>query len=250
MKRSMSSIHVGTSGWTYDDWAGIFYPPEVKGAERLPYYVKHFDTVEINASFYRIPTQAMIDAWNRRFPETFALVVKGPRLITHVKKLADCREQLDWFLNRVLQLRTLRVILWQLPPSLGKDPERLDGFLAMLPATVRHAVEFRHQTWWDRETADLLSRRRAAAVAISHPSLPGDLWPTSDFLYLRFHGLGAQVYRYDYSPDELAGWAERVKAVLEGRTLYAFFNNDYYGNAIRNARTFREMLMSFDEQDR
>jgi len=235
-------VYVGTSGWTYDDWTGPFYPEDVKGADRLAFYVQRFATVEVNATFYRTPTQAMIDAWNRRLPADYHLVVKASRFITHRKKLADCVEPVQRFLDRVLELRTLRVILWQLPPSLHQDLDRLDRFLAGLPSGVRHAFEFRHPSWWDPRVADVLAQHRAAFVAISHPKLPDSLVVTTDFLYLRFHGLGKQLYRYDYSEEELAAWAERVKPHLRGRTLYAFFNNDYEAHAPRNAAMFGELV--------
>jgi uncharacterized protein YecE (DUF72 family) len=235
-------IHVGTSGWSYKDWAGVFYPPKIKGADQLAYYAGQFDSVEINATFYRTPNQPMIDAWNRNLPPSFHLVVKGARSVTHLKKLANCEDPLALFLDRVLQLRTLRVILWQLPPSLHKDVARLDHFLAMLPGGVRHAVEFRHASWWDDEVTETLTRHKAALATLSHPQLPDRIDVTTDFLYLRFHGVGQQLYRYDYSRDELARWAERIRPHLSGRTLYAFFNNDYEANAPRNAAVLRELL--------
>jgi uncharacterized protein YecE (DUF72 family) len=242
MSKKKTRIYVGTSGWTYDDWTGPFYPHDVKGAERLTFYAGRFPTVEVNATFYRFPTQTMIDAWNRRLASRFHLVVKGSRAVTHLKKLKDCQEPLSGFLDRVLQLRTLRVILWQLPPSLHKDIARLDAFLLSLPAKVRHAVEFRHPSWWEEEVAEVLKQHNAAFVAISHPTLPDTVYPTTDFLYLRFHGVGRQLYRYDYSDEELGDWAKRVKPRLRGRTLYAFFNNDYNANATRNAATFQALF--------
>lgn len=236
-------VHVGTSGWTYDDWTGPFYPKDVRGAERLSFYAEQFGTVEVNATFYRLPFQGMITAWNRRLPDRFHLVLKGPRLITHLKRLQDCTDPLKKFFDRVLPLRTLRVILWQLPPSLRQDLSLLQRFLELLPSGVRHAVEFRHQSWWSEETTGLLSRYRAAFVAISHPSLPDDLEPTTDFLYLRFHGLGKQLYDYDYSRRELDAWIAKVKPLRRGREIYAFFNNDIGARAPANAATFREMLV-------
>jgi uncharacterized protein YecE (DUF72 family) len=234
-------MHVGTSGWTYDDWTGPFYPDEVKGAERLVFYAAQFDTVEVNATFYRLPFAGMITGWNRRLPPSFHLVLKGPRLVTHHKRLRDCLEPLDRFLERVRELHTLKVLLWQLPPSLQRDLELLDRFLGQLPSYVRHAVEFRHLSWWDDETVRLLARHETAFVAVSHPKLPDDILPTTDFLYLRFHGLGEQLYRYDYSRDELAEWARRVKPHRRGRELYAFFNNDFEAHAPFNAKTFRQL---------
>jgi uncharacterized protein YecE (DUF72 family) len=237
-------LHVGTSGWAYDDWAEVFYPKGTKAADRLAYYATQFDTLEINASFYRVPSQAAIDAWNARLPESYHLVVKGPKSVTHTARLRDCEEPLQYFLDRVLQLRALRIILWQLPPSLSKDLPRLEAFLNALPGQVRHAVEFRHVSWWDGEAADLLARHGAAMVAVSHPGMPDSVQPTTDFLFVRFHGMGKSLYRYDYSRDELLAWDERLRPFLRDRAVYAFFNNGYEGHAPRNARLFRELLMA------
>lgn len=242
---ALQTIHVGTSGWTYSDWTGVFYPADLPDSERLSYYATQFDTVEINSTFYRFPPRGMITAWNRRLPEGFHLVVKGTRRVTHFQKLVDCQEVLKAFLERVRLLGTLRVVLWQLPPSLHQDLKRLEGFLGLLRqqgAGLRYAVEFRHASWWTQQTADVLHRYEAAFVAVSHPKLPPDLFPTTDFLYVRFHGLGRQLYRYHYSHQELAEWAQRLQPHLPGRTLYAFFNNDYEAFAPRNALTFRHLL--------
>jgi uncharacterized protein YecE (DUF72 family) len=235
-------VHVGTSGWTYDDWNGPFYPAEVAGAERLSFYARMFDTVEVNSTFYRLPYESLIVAWNRRLPPGFALAVKGSRTVTHLKKLADCDEPLARFCERIRPLRALQVILWQLPPSLHKDIGRLTHFLARLPEGVRHAVEFRHPSWWDDEVARILGRRGAAFVAVSHPQLPEEAPVTADFLYVRFHGKGSQLYDYDYTAAELESWTRRLAPQLPGRTLFAYFNNDWRANAPRNALTFRGLL--------
>ncbi|MBW1712575.1 MAG: DUF72 domain-containing protein, partial [Deltaproteobacteria bacterium] len=227
---------------TYDDWPGRFYPPQVKGTKRLEYYAQIFDTVEVNATFYRTPGPKVIESWNRRLAPDYHLVVKAPRAVTHFKKLKDCDRSLEFFLDRVLALKSLRVILWQLPPSLHRDTERLDRFLAGLPQGVRHAVEFRHASWWHETTAAVLARRQAAFVSISHPELPDRIWPTTDFLYLRFHGLGQKLYLYDYSRQELEDWAARLQPHLAGRSLYAFFNNDYEAHAPRNAALFKDLV--------
>ncbi len=240
----MQNIHIGTSGWTYSDWVGTFYPREVKAADRLAYYTTQFDTLEINASFYRLPSETTIAAWNRQLPDDYHLVLKGWRQITHLKRLVDCREDLDLFLRRVLPLRSLRVLLWQLAPSIQHDLPRLDAFLAMLPGQVRHAVEFRHASWWDEEVAARLANFGAGFVAVSYPRLPATIYPAVDWLYVRFHGLGKQAYHYDYSRTELSEWAERVRPHLIGREIYAFFNNGYDGNAPRNALVFKDLLAS------
>lgn len=242
LKKNHTNMFVGTSGWTYDDWTERFYPKEVKGPERLSFYAAHFDTVEVNATFYRLPTQTMIAAWNRRLGDEFHLVVKGSRVVTHLKKLGDCLDPLQTFLDRVLQLNRLKVILWQLPPSLHKDIGRLESFLTLLPKDVRHAIEFRHKSWWDGETAEALARHGAAFVAISHPTLPATIFPSTDFLYVRFHGQGKTLYQYAYTDEELSHWVNQLRPHLAHRTVYAFFNNDFNANAVRNAMSLREML--------
>lgn len=235
--------HVGTSGWTYDDWNGPFYPKTVRGAERLSFYAERFDTVEVNATFYRFPTEAMVASWRRRLGRGFHLVVKGHRIVTHRKRGLDCADQIADFMGRLAELKTLRVILWQLPPSLHRDVARLEGFLAQLPrGKVRHAVEFRHPSWWDDDVARRLRAHRAAFVAVSRPDLPSDVVPTTDFLYLRFHGLGPDPYRHDYARPELEAWAARLAPLLRNRKLYAFFNNDHRAHAVGNAEAFRDIL--------
>jgi len=252
----MAGIHVGTSGWTYDDWEGAFYPEGVTGTERLAHYARVFDTVELNASFYRFPAPGAIASWNRRLPARFHLVVKGHRKVTHVHRLGPAADDvLLAFLERIAPLRTLRVVLWQLPPSLQHDPSLLDDFLGRLAEAtrrtwsrrrrLRHAVEFRHRSWWeDPDVPRVLRRHRAAFVAVSHPRLPPDVIPAADFLYLRFHGSGPRLYDWDYSDEELAAWVERVRPHLGRRTLYAFFNNDVRARAPRNALRFRDLLLS------
>ncbi len=131
MKRQR--VFIGTSGWTYDDWYGSFYPEDIKASERLSFYAEYFDTVEVNATFYRLPTEPMINAWNTRLGEGFHLVVKGSRVVTHLKKIANCEEALQKFFERVFKLTRLQVILWQLPPSLHKDVDRLEDFLVLAP---------------------------------------------------------------------------------------------------------------------
>ncbi len=218
---SANRIFVGTSGWTYDDWYGNFYPEDIKNTERLSFYAEKFNTVEINATFYRLPTEPMIRAWNTRLGDDFHLVVKGSRVVTHLKKIANCKEALEKFLERALKLTRLEVILWQLPPSLHKDVDRLETFLSSLPEKVRHAVEFRHESWWDDEVTKTLADHKVAFVAVSHPSLPETVLPTTDFLYVRFHGQEREVYRYDYTDEELSYWVSLLKPHLR-RNVHIF----------------------------
>ncbi|MCR4411725.1 MAG: DUF72 domain-containing protein [Thermoguttaceae bacterium] len=235
-------IHVGTSGWTYPDWAGVFYPTDVRGADQLAFYATRFDAVEVNSTFYRFPNEATIASWNRRLLASFHFVVKGSRRVTHLGRPGENREVAEAFCQRVAALRTLRAILWQFPPGFEKDLKQLTEFLKYLPEDRRHAVEFRHASWWDEQTAALLTRSKVAFVAVSHPKLPDVVFPTADLLYVRFHGLGKELYRYDYSDRQLDQWADRLCPHLAGRTLYAFFNNTYQAKAVANATAFRTLL--------
>ena len=242
------SIYIGTSGWTYGDWQGRFYPPDITGTERLDYYVRHFDTVELNASFYRVPTEPMAASWNRRLPAGFHMVLKGSRLITHRRKIADVDEPLDFFLNRVLPIETLKVILWQLPPSLHLDLDRLGNFLKFLKKykKVRHAFEFRHASWWCGEAFEMLTKYDMAFCHADYlkkvsENIPDDM----PFHYVRFHGIGAQRYSGDYPARMLKEWAARIKRWKRlKRDAYLFFNNDTAGYAVKNAKELQAILSS------
>lgn len=246
---SNGSVYVGTSGWSYANWVGRFYPQDLRAQDRFAFYRRHFNTVEINLSFYRLPTQNTLDAWNRALPADFHLVLKGSRVITHVKRLSDCGEALARFWERAGQLRTLRAVLWQLPPNFRQDLERLERFLSGLPTRVRHAVEFRHESWWNDRTARVLEKHGAAFVAVSTSQLPDTIYPTADFLYVRFHGPARSPVPGNYTREELARWAARLRPwVRRGRTLYAFFNNDYRAYAVRNADTLLSLLPAPDSR--
>lgn len=226
----------------YADWCGRFYPDGLPATKRLPFYAERFDTVEINATFYRLATLRGAEGWERLAPKGFRFVAKGSAFITHRLKLRNCEQAVSRYFERLQPLESLAVVLWQLPERFPQDLERIDAFLAMLPQHVRHAMEFRDPWWWRDEVRDLLASHRVAFCAVSEKRLPPDVVPTTDFLYVRFHGLGEQPYHYLYSEAELREWVERVKRHRRGREVYVFFNNDWYAHAIENAETFRGML--------
>ncbi|HET6345981.1 MAG TPA: DUF72 domain-containing protein [Myxococcota bacterium] len=238
-------LHVGTSGWAYADWQEAFYPKGITGAKRLPFYAARYDTVEVNATFYRFPTDAMLAAWNRNLPPGYNTSVKGTRRVTHAKVLPPL-STVAYFHERVAQLTSLRTLLWQLPPHRARDSAYLGDLLALLaeasPAHVRHAVEFRHRSWWDDNTYAQLRERGVAFVNVSHPNLPRQWVTTAPFHYVRFHGLDPeQKYRYRYNRRELAPWARRASALATTDDVYVYFNNDFDANALRDAATFREL---------
>jgi uncharacterized protein YecE (DUF72 family) len=236
-------IYIGTSGWVYKSWEKEFYPERLAPAEHLSFYAARFPTVEINATFYRLPGPKMVRGWRDKAPGGFIFAVKGSRYITHMKKLGDLDGALHKFFSRLKPLqKQIGVILWQLPPFLKKAPGRLDEFLEMLPDTNRHAVEFRHPSWLDEEVFAILRRHNAAQVSVSSLGMPMNLSVTADFVYARFHGLmdGAA---HNYTRSELEPWSRHFRAQSRaGRTVYAYFNNDANVRAPANARMLMEMI--------
>jgi uncharacterized protein YecE (DUF72 family) len=235
---------VGTSGWSYDHWAGNFYPEHLPPAQRLEYYAAHFRTVEINATFYRLPSAKAVRAWRAEVPEEFVFAVKGSRLITHFHKLVGVDDALETFLGRVGLLgEKLGVVLWQLPPNLRRNDELLERFLSLLPRGegVRHAVEFRNESWLAEDVFELLRAYGAAMVNVSGDVLGADLTPTADFAYVRFHG--TSTYHGAYEREALEPWAAFLREQLAaGHDCFAFFNNDAEGHAPVDAARLIGML--------
>ena len=239
---SMEKIWIGTSGWSYTGWAGTFYPPKMSSSQWLGFYARQFPTVEINASFYRLPSGKMAQHWRDATPEGFLFAVKGSRLVTHLKKLTNTETALAVFFERMLPLGDrCGPFLWQLPPFLHKDAARLDRFLSQLPKG-RHAVEFRHASWMASEVFDTLRRHHAACVWLSSWEMPRNFTITADFIYARFHGLEGGA-AHNYSEAELAPWADHLRAAArEGVPSFAYFNNDVNARAPHNAKMLAQMV--------
>jgi len=240
---SVARIRVGTSGWSYDHWAGVFYPERMPAARRLAFYGSRFDTVEINSTFYHLPSDQAVASWRDAVPDGFVFAVKGSRLITHFRRLADVDDALATFLDRMSVFgEKLAVVLWQLPPNLPADALLLARFLERLPAgRVRHAVEFRHESWLTEETFAVLREYGAAHVHVSSDVMPENLTPTADFIYARFHGTSSRHGAYD-SPA-LKPWAGFLRGQADsGRECYAYFNNDAGGHAPADAARLIGML--------
>jgi uncharacterized protein YecE (DUF72 family) len=236
---------VGTSGWSYDHWDGVLYPPGMPAARRLGVYTGEFDTVELNASFYRWPRTTAFASWRSRLPPGFRMSVKAPRGLTHGKALYAP----DVWVERITagwhELYDRRaVLLVQLPPSLERDDARLDYFLGRLPWWVRVAVELRHPSWMVEDVFALLERHGAAYCVMSGAGLPCVLRATAPFVYVRLHGPSDDfLYAGSYPDADLAWWADRIREWEgSGREVYAYFNNDGDGNAVHNARRLREFL--------
>jgi len=223
----MSALRIGCSGWVYKDWRGPFYPPEVKDRARLEHYAGVFDTAEINASFYRLPSESAVDGWRRRVPEDFVFAWKVSRFITHNKKLKNCADSVALVFGRMQGLGArFGPALIQLPPQLRRDDDRLATFLALLPPGGRHAVEFRHDSWYAPPVFRLLANFDAALCISDHHSAPAPWEVTASFVYVRGHGPGGR-YVGRYPATELEDWARRIADWRrEGRDVYAYFDND------------------------
>jgi uncharacterized protein YecE (DUF72 family) len=237
------TIAVGTSGWSYDHWDGAFYPDDLPPSRRLEFYVTRFPAVEVNYSFYRLPSARTVQTWRATAPDGFRFALKGSRYITHVLRLRNAEDPVRAFVERAVGLKEhLGPVLWQLPPDLSIDLELLDAFLGMLPQQARHAIEFRNKTWLAEEVFTLLRRHGAAYVCVSSEHMPAAKRATADFVYARFHGLDTG-YDYDYTDGDLKPWAGFLaEQSAEGSDGYAFFNNDAHANAPRDAHALAQML--------
>jgi len=237
-------IFIGTSGWVYDDWWGRFYPQNINPEERLEYYSKYFNIVEINSSFYHLPKLKTFENWRLKTPDQFVFSAKLSKYITQIKKLNDSKEPLELFLSQSKGLgKKLQAILVQLPPNFKKDLKRLEEFLKLLPKKPRFAFEFRHITWLDREVYDLLRKYKVGFVIQDSSRWPGAKVVTADFVYLRFHG--RVLYASNYPKPELKKWSEKIKNWLfEGLDVYGFFNNDTNAYAVKNALSLKNLVDS------
>jgi len=236
-------VHIGASGWHYGHWRGPFYPEDLAAGGFLQYYVRYFHTVEVNNSFYRLPSERALGTWRDTAPPGFIFAVKGSRFITHMKKLRDPERSLAPFLERMAILgEKLGPILFQLPPRWHFDAARLAAFLGALPTLQRYTLELRDRSWINARALDLLA---AHGVAFCIYELAGYRSPrevTADFVYIRLHGPGAP-YQGRYDPRNLAGWAEAIAAwSQQGREVFCFFDNDESGYAVRNALELQDLL--------
>jgi uncharacterized protein YecE (DUF72 family) len=238
----MSALRIGCSGWVYKDWKGPFYPPETKDKDRLAYYATRFDTAEINASFYRLPSEAMVEGWATRAPDEFVFAWKVSRFITHNKKLKDCEDSVALVFGRMAPLGAHEgPALIQLPPQLRRNDERLAGFLKLLPEGKRHTVEFRHDSWYAPEVFQILADFDAALCISDHHSAPSPWEVTASWVYVRGHGPGGR-YHGRYGDDELATWAGQIAAWrAAGRDVYAYFDNDIKSAAPFDAETLKTL---------
>ena len=229
------NLYVGTSGYSYKEWKGTFYPEDLPDKQMLHFYGERFRTVEINNTFYRMPTASVLEAWAGEVPTDFKFVLKAPQRITHEHRLKDASDSVSYLLEVSGALKErLGPLLFQLPPYLKKDVPRLRDFLALLPPQRRAAFEFRHQSWFDEEVFGLLRDHQAAlCIAEAEGDLEVPFVTTSDWGYLRLR-------RPDYGDAELKAWARRVRE-QEWRDAFLFFKHEDEGKAPQMARRFLEL---------
>ena len=237
------TIRIGCSGWIYRHWRGPFYPEKLAQRLWFAHYAGEFETVELNTSFYHLPKPESFEKWRDQAPAGFRYAVKGPRFITHMKKLKDCDEPVEEFLRRARGLgETIGPILYQLPPRWACNPVRLDSFIALLPGDLTHVFEFRDKSWLSEDVLSLLDARRVSFCAHDMPGLQTERWAAGPIAYVRFHG-GVGKYWGRYADESLLGWTDWiVEQARAGRDVWCYFNNDIEGHAIHDALTLRAMV--------
>jgi uncharacterized protein YecE (DUF72 family) len=237
---------VGCSGWNYADWRDVVYPKGLLQSRWLEHYATLFDTVEVNSTFYRLPKRESVARWVGQTPDDFVFAVKASRYLTHIRRLRDLKGGVERFYERIeLLARTPKMgpVLWQLPANFRRDDERLRQALAALP-NGRHAFEFRHESWFTPEVYDLLREHDAALVIGDHPERPFQAHElTADWTFIRFH-YGSRGRNGNYSESELEEWAVRIDGWRRHADVYAYFNNDWRGYAVRNALWLRKRLVA------
>jgi uncharacterized protein YecE (DUF72 family) len=234
------TLHVGTSGFSYPEWKGTFYPEKIKAADMLRFYAERLGTVEMNNTFYRMPTPQVVSGWAQQVPGSFRFVLKAPQRITHFQRLDAIEESLTFFLNAAVALgERLGPLLFQLPPNMKKDLGRLDAFLAQVPPNLRLAMEYRHESWFDDEVYDRLRAKRAALCIADTDEGDTPLVSTAPFGYLRLR-------RVEYTDDELRAWREKI-AAQGWSDAFVFFKHEDAGKGPAFARRFLD-LESVDQR--
>jgi uncharacterized protein YecE (DUF72 family) len=241
----LKAVRVGCSGWAYPHWRERFYPKGLPQRQWLAYYAEHFDTVEINNTFYRLPSPSAVEGWVEQSPPGFVFAVKASRYLTHVKRLKTLDPYVQRFfepLDALVRSEKFGPLLWQFPANFHRNDERLSSALRALPPG-RHAFEFRHESWFTDEVYEIL-REHGAALVIGDESSRWVSSPhvrTTDWTYIRLHH-GTRGRHGNYSRSEIETWARRISQWRRETEIYLYFNNDWEGYALRNARLLKDLL--------
>jgi uncharacterized protein YecE (DUF72 family) len=237
-----NNFYVGTSGWHYKHWLGTFYPPSVKTSGQLQYYLQFFSSVEINNSFYRLPSKETFTKWKKATPNHFIFSVKASRYITHMKKLKDPKASLHEFMSYIIVLKEkLGPVLFQLPPGWKINVDRLNEFLQNLPSFHRYVFEFRNPTWCHPDVFALLEKHNCAFCIYELEGYVTPFEETADFIYVRLHGPDGK-YQGNYSEHTLKQWSRYCKNWLKTKDVYVYFDNDDAGYAAFNAKRLQGLL--------
>jgi uncharacterized protein YecE (DUF72 family) len=241
----MGTVFIGISGWQYDVFEGRFYPEGMKKTEQLSFYARHFQTVEINSTFYHLPKKTTVENWREKVPEGFIFAIKASRYITHMKNLKAPDETLPKFFDRIEPFRDKRgPILFQLPPNWQMKSDRLKSFVKALPEGYRYTFELRNPSWFTPTVITLLRDHGIAACIYDFNRRQSPILQTADFDYIRLHGPG-KAYNDPYDRDALGRWADRIAGWSEdGRDVFMYFDNTKRGYAWENARTLQVMVAS------
>ena len=228
----MSGLFVGTSGYSYKEWKGSFYPEKLAAKDMLPYYAERLKAVELNNTFYRLPQRSMVESWKAQVPDDFRFSVKASQRITHFKRLKEVGDETKYMLDTISALEDrLGVVLFQLPPNMKKDLERLDAFLKILPADIKATFEFRHPTWFDDDVLELLRQQNRALCISDTDELPAShIDRTANWGYMRLR-------RVEYSKEDLDSWIERIKEQV-WETVFVFFKHEDEGTGPKLAAQF------------
>ncbi len=252
----MSSWYLGTIGFSYKDWLGGFYPAGAAQREYLPYYTKFFNSVEIDTTFHSLPQLSTVQSWYVTTPPEFKFSLKTPRAITHDLGLKGAHGLMNEFIDTLYPLKDkVGPVLIQLPPSFTSDNWNiLNDFLESLPRSHRYAVEFRHPSWYNNKTTELLKQYQICLVSVDFPKLPKKIIPTTNFLYIRWIGVNNMYHYHSYErvdkTDQLNWWLQEIRGFqTQIPTVYGFFNNDYTGFAAGSCKRFMIMAGLMDEEN-
>jgi len=241
--RISTKYYIGTSGWHYNHWRILFYPEKLTKSKWLQFYAQQFSTVELNNSFYHLPSEKAFATWRESAPEQFVFAVKVSRFITHIKRLRNLDSAMENFLSRAWLLQEkLGPLLYQLPPNMKRNDEVLENFISLLPRKYRHVIEFRHESWLNDAVFQILKRYNIGLCVFDRPDISCPFITTSDFAYIRLHG-SRSLYSSCYSDAELCQWAQVIiRLGKDVNTVYIYFNNDAEVFAIKNALTLINYL--------
>ncbi|MFO7978079.1 MAG: DUF72 domain-containing protein [Bacteroidales bacterium] len=239
-------MFIGCSGYSYNDWNKKFYPEDLPKKDWLSFYAEHFNTVEINNTFYKFPTEDQLSQWKDETPAGFKFTIKANRYLSHMKKLKvddDFMQSLERFNDTLESIKEkLGCVLWQLPGNLKQNIPKLETFFDKLDKSMQHVIEFREKSWFNDPVYQVLRKHGIAYCILSAPDdLPEDVVTTSNTAYLRFHGKSTW-YNYEYSDDELLSWKNRVNKLKGIDQIFIYFNNDHQAYAVKNAMALKEMM--------